>query len=817
MRKMLALTLFFSCLVVAPLVHADHRRDLVRIPTPDEASLRQALSMGLDVVRARPGAFLEVLVGPGELDRILASGLTASVITENLGRELAERTKRSRAVTTGFGDGSMGGFYTLDETFAVLDSLIAYDPHGILSGLDTIGTSTYGRPIVALTVSDNPEIDEGEPEVLYDGLTHAREPMGMMNLIYFLEHLIDNYGSSPQVTYLVDERKLFFVPVVNPDGYAINESIYVQEGDFGFWRKNARDNNENGIIDDGDGVDLNRNFGYMWGYDNYGSSPEPSSEVYRGPNAFSEPETWALKDLCEARLFLLALNYHSYSDLLIYPFGYSDEETPDSLTYREVAHRMTRLNNYQYGTGMETVYYPTNGDSDDWMYGEQVTKAKIFAMTPEVGNADDSFWPVPERIQPLAEENLHPNIFLAMAAGAHLVRSAGVTVDDSAGDADGYPDPGESIGLVITLKNVGVSMAAADITCELATSSAQVTVTKSQASFPDAAVGEEIDNSPDPFVIQIADSLTPGEIAGFTLSIGAAAGYANLDSFDLILGTPDVLFYDGAEEGMVYFDSNRWGTTPLHPSAGVFAFTDSPSGNYRPNATSTMTGLFQLDLSGSGRAYLLYDSRWEVERDWDFAQVEASRDGSSWTALEATGTFPGSGFTTYHDPEEEGYHARSLFYSRERADLAGFTGPGNEAVSLRFVLRSDQGVEYDGWYLDEITVFSYGAPTGVEGGPEEDRIPRAFALAQNFPNPFNPTTTITFQIPEGPAGPVSLSIYDLRGRLSRTLVEKNLEPGTHTVAWDGRTDLGEPADSGIYIYKLVSGGKSVTRKMLLLR
>ncbi|MFQ6103534.1 MAG: M14 family zinc carboxypeptidase [Candidatus Glassbacteria bacterium] len=813
-RHYIPLLLFLCFTVILPL-NAEHRRDHVRIETPDEASLLNALSLGLDIVYARPGAYIEVLLSPDEHETLQSSGLRFKVLRQDVGRYLAERSRMHAKAMPGFGDGSMGGFYTFDETLAILDSLITNDPHGIIAGLDTIGTTHYGRPIVMFTVSDNPELDEGEPEVIYDGLHHAREPMGMMNLLYFLEHLLDNYGIIPQVTYLVDNRKLWFVPVVNPDGYAINESIYLNTDDFGFWSKNARDNNENGIIDDYDGVDINRNYGYMWGYDDYGSSPEPSSSVYRGPFAFSEPETWTIKDLCESRLFLLGLNYHTFSDLLIYPFGYNDQETPDSLTYRELAEFMTELNNYQFGTGTETVNYVTNGDADDWMYGEQITKNKILSMTPEVGNSDDFFWPPPERIVPLAEANLYPNIFLALAAGSHIMFTDRFQLDD--GDGDGYPEEGEAVDIIVVLKNVGISQEASGVTCELSTSSPSVSVTKSTSSFGDAAIGQEIDNTLDPFSIQIADSIVQGEIASLFISISADDGYVNTDSFDILLGTPKIIFADGAEEGMVNFSSNTWDISPLHVSEGVFAFTDSPTGDYSSNTTSIMTGLMQLDLSGAVNAYLIYDSRWEIEKDWDFGQVEVSRDGSTWEAMEATRTFAGSGFTEYHDPAEEGYHSRQITYVHERVNLSDFLGPGNEAVSFRFILRSDGYIEFDGWYVDEIKVLAYGIPTGIDEDSITSRLPIAFRLGQNYPNPFNPLTTITFDVPGIQKQKTRLSIYDVRGRLIRVLLDEPLEPGRHVVTWDGRADTGEITGSGIYIYKLDSGGQTATRKMVLLR
>jgi murein tripeptide amidase MpaA len=97
--------------------------------------------------------------------------------------------------------------------------------------------------------------------------------------MYYMWYLLENYGTDPEATYLVDNREMYFVPCFNPDGYEYNRQTDPNGG--GMWRKNRRNNGGSY------GVDLNRNFGYMWGYDDLGSSPIPSSETYRGPSAFS--------------------------------------------------------------------------------------------------------------------------------------------------------------------------------------------------------------------------------------------------------------------------------------------------------------------------------------------------------------------------------------------------------------------------------------------------------------------------------------------------------------------------------------------------
>src|SRR5690606_27290450 len=152
---------------------------------------------------------------------------------------------------------------------------------------------------------DHPGVDEGEPEALYTGVHHAREPGSMMAVLYFMYYLAEQYETNPEVRDLVDERRLFFVPVVNPDGYVVNETTDPDGG--GMWRKNLRDNGDGSF-----GVDVNRNYGYEWGYDDVGSSPLPGSETYRGPAPFSEPEIVALRDFLEGgRRVSMAFNYHT--------------------------------------------------------------------------------------------------------------------------------------------------------------------------------------------------------------------------------------------------------------------------------------------------------------------------------------------------------------------------------------------------------------------------------------------------------------------------------------------------------------------------
>lgn len=282
----------------------------------------------------------------------------------------------------GFGFGSMGGYYTYAEIVANIDSMYAQFPN-IITEKFSIGTSHLGRTIWAMKISDNPNQNENEPQVEYDALIHSREPQSMATLLYFMWYLLENYGSNPEVTYLVNNRELFFVPCFNPDGYEKNRQTNPNGG--GMWRKNRRNNSES------DGVDLNRNYSFQWGYDNSGSSPTPSSDTYRGPSPFSEPETQAVSNFIINKNIKTSLNMHSYWNAYLYPWGYINQACPDEQIYIEYCTDMTSYNNFVFGTGNQVLGYNSNGSARDWLYGEQTIKNKIFGYTMEIGSSSDGF------------------------------------------------------------------------------------------------------------------------------------------------------------------------------------------------------------------------------------------------------------------------------------------------------------------------------------------------------------------------------------------------------------------------------------------
>ncbi len=310
------------------------------------------------------------------------------------------------AVPSTFRLGSMGGFFTYDEILQKLDSMRLRWPNLITVKQPTGPLrSVEGRPLYWVKISDNPTVNEPEPEMLYNGVHHAREPMSVAQMLYYMYYLLENYATDPDVRAIVDNTELYFLPCVNPDGYLYNETTNPQGG--GLWRKNRRDN-----LDGSFGIDLNRNYGTNWGYDDIGSSPDGFDQTYRGPNAFSEPETQAVRDFSLQHAFQVVLNYHAFGNVFIYPFGYApDVYTPDSAQFTDYARWLTRDDRYTFGTCNQVLGYITNGDANDWQYSTaQGPKPQAFSFTPEIGQASEGFWPPANRIQPLCHENLARNL-----------------------------------------------------------------------------------------------------------------------------------------------------------------------------------------------------------------------------------------------------------------------------------------------------------------------------------------------------------------------------------------------------------------------
>lgn len=400
----------------------DLRWSLLLVSPADSSTVRFIRENGFDLLSVEKTG-LRLLANPLERIRLDSLGIRYAVIEEDYGRFVAEaREEGPRPSATGIAVGSMGGFFSPDEIAAFVDSLVAADRHGIISERFEFGRSVLDRPLWAVRVAGDRDPDGERPRVLYNSLIHSREGVTVMVLLNYLAWLVENYGRVDSVTSLVDGREMYFIPLLNPDGYEINWQSYRNSspGRFGNWRKNARDNNQDGTLNFYDGVDLNRNFDYKWGYDDTGSSPLTFVDNYRGPSAFSEPETRAVRDFINSQNFVSAVNFHSYGSVLINPWGYNASvQPPDAGLYARLGKELTRENRYPAGNVNQTLggHYLVNGEFTDWQYGDSL-HPKIMAWSMEIGEERaDGFWPSVSRIEYLCGLNLPFCYSLARLSG----------------------------------------------------------------------------------------------------------------------------------------------------------------------------------------------------------------------------------------------------------------------------------------------------------------------------------------------------------------------------------------------------------------
>jgi hypothetical protein len=253
-----------------------------------------------------------------------------------------------------------------------------------------IGETVQGQEIGAVRVTSDvdKQKDGKRPTTIYVGAQHAREWITPEMVRRLLQHIVTSYGSDPRITDIVDTTELWFVPVANPDGY----DFTFEEGRR-LWRKNLRDNNGDGTIGAGDGVDLNRNFPTRWGYDNEGSSPNPGSETYRGPAPASEPETQALDGLFADLTAEFLVNYHSAAELLLHGIGWQvATPSPDDVIYEAMVGDDAHPAVPGYDPDISAELYTTNGDTDTHAQEAYGT----LGFTPEMATCESASNSVPD-------------------------------------------------------------------------------------------------------------------------------------------------------------------------------------------------------------------------------------------------------------------------------------------------------------------------------------------------------------------------------------------------------------------------------------
>jgi hypothetical protein len=269
--------------------------------------------------------------------------------------------------------------------------------HPDLVRLSVIGRSHEGQPMMMAKVSDHPAFDEDEPEVFVNARIHAREHMTTEQALALLHWLTDAYASSDRIRSIVDGTEVFIVPDLNPDGARFD----LRGPRYRGWRKNRQP------FRGATGTDLNRNFGYRWGCCR-GSDRWPSSNLFRGPRAFSAPETRAVRRLVEGRRFVAALSLHSYGGQVLWPYGYTLVDRPGDMpaalhrTVRRLARGIAARDGYR--AMQASSLYITSGSFMDWMTGVHRIPTLTIELRPRTRSAG-GFHPPASRIGPITSGN----------------------------------------------------------------------------------------------------------------------------------------------------------------------------------------------------------------------------------------------------------------------------------------------------------------------------------------------------------------------------------------------------------------------------
>jgi murein tripeptide amidase MpaA len=278
----------------------------------------------------------------------------------------------------------------LYHTYAEMSAEIAAvaSAHPAIVQRRSIGKSYQGRELWAAKISDNVSVDEAEPEVLFDGLHHAREHLTLEQSLYVMHLLVNGYErGDARIRNIVNNRETWIVFAVNPDGAEYD----ISGGTYHKWRKNRQPTPGTSSI----GTDLNRNYGYRWGCCN-GSSTNPANDTYRGPAAWSAPEVRALRDFVNSRVvdgrqqIRAHITFHSAGEEILWPFGYTQTDVPQDMTLDDhnafvaMGRAMAQTNGYE--PKQSSALYVTDGDQIDWMYGVHRIFSYTFEMYPGDGN-----------------------------------------------------------------------------------------------------------------------------------------------------------------------------------------------------------------------------------------------------------------------------------------------------------------------------------------------------------------------------------------------------------------------------------------------
>lgn len=680
-----------------------------------------------------------------------------------------------------------------------------------------IGNSIQGREQWGIVISDNVQTSEAEPEVMLSSTMHGDEVTGMFLLFEFAQYMMDHYQEAgyEDITYLVDNYEIHFIPDYNPDGTALHQ------------RYNA------------DGVDLNRNF------------PEPV-----GP-ADTAQENINFMNYVADKHFVASWNYHGGALVVNYPWDHTYSLAPDDDAFikHSLAYSTTNLpmynGNFSQGITNGAAWYVIDGGLQDWHYYVH----NSMAVTIEVSNTK---WPAESQLDGFWNDNLDSIINwlkavkygvngLITGADTGMPLDATVTISGLSTPAQVDPMHGDYYKILDT--------GTYDLTFEASGYITQtiydVDVTWGQTTVLDVALQPVAHGEISGVVEDLAGDGLEAQInvythptAQYVTSVTSAAadgayqaslvygeyemrvvksGYVTQTALVTIGETPQVvdfvmpvaqevtLFADDFEGGMSNW-AGVWGLAiPAEGYNSANCANDSPGANYEDNANALMTMAASVDLTGAMSGELTFRAKWDIEDVWDACFLEVStNDGGTWTPVATNFTQNASGQGGQVPGGAPCFDNAQANWVLNTVDLVPYLEESD--LLFRFRLSSDTSIHYSGFFLDDFTITAVRSQTIPSPVPGADVL---VADVRALPNPFNPQTSVNFVNPR--AGQVNLAIYDIQGRLVRTLVSESLDAGAHARVWDGRGDGGNPAASGVYFARMISGQDMATTKLMLVK
>lgn len=676
--------------------------------------------------------------------------------------------------------GSMGNFLTLDEIYEIFTVLIQQYPTLIRS--EQIGTTFENRPIFAFHIGEDTVKDSRSlPRTLITSLHHAREAITPTITSFFAQEFFEKVANQdPFCIYVLKHSPITIIPCLNPDGYEYNRQTNPDGG--GMWRKNRRKlPNISGI-----GVDPNRNYGpkEFWNSSNGGSATNGNSDTYRGDSAFSEAETQAIRYMHETYDIKTAVNFHSFSNLIVTPVSYSGMNPPDEKAFHYFCAHQTTETRYAFGRDVQMVNYPARGSSDDYLY--LGTGKKALAITPEVGSFSDGFWPTLSRIYPLVQTNL-PSIYAAIRStlGIPFLYSYFSSVSNFPPYEQYYTLQFSSTSLQ-SVKPFSLQLRALN--------------PLSKISFiPVMGADDNLDTI---FRIQKhfgidVDTLTT--LSGISEGIVVEQQYNDFSFYDTLyfqMNRKDIMIYNG-ESTLDEVALKGW-EIEFDDENNLNSLTESVNSLTAPNSRLTTITKEEISLKDCSDAYLQFNSTWDfgANKDGVFAFFQDSETNEIFPlTTNRTQNFSNSSQSPIFELGTPILNGRFIHRITQRASLRKFLG---KTGKIGFQVRSANGPTYNGFNLYWAMISKHSEiPTNLSEVKKGELIISDVYNALTF-------TILRDQKPLNPM--VEVSIFSINGK---QIFSQFYEWGSEN--YKGISIFKDALPSGAYIVSVVIDGESVNK------